>query len=173
MPQDYIAIAVIRRAIGLEGYCAVEPFGETFGQLKPPVAVFLGADDSDLQEAVLEKVQLRPRGYVALLNVAHDRTEAEKLNGKKILVAQDLLPSLKEGEYYHFELEGLSVVSDETGEVLGVVKDIVNLPSTDAFEVSLKDGHEVLIPYNQDAVLKVEKETERIIVRWSYLEELL
>ncbi|MFW6245463.1 MAG: ribosome maturation factor RimM [Fibrobacterota bacterium] len=173
MPQEHIAIAAIRRAIGLEGYCAVEPFGETFGQLKPPVAVLIGSDDSGLQETVLEKVQERPRGFVALFSAAHDRTEAEKLNGKKIHIVQDLLPPLQEGDYYHFELEGLSVVSDETGEVLGVVKDVVNLPSTDAFDVSLKDGHEVLIPYNQDAVLKVEKETGRIIVRWSYLEELL
>ncbi|MFP4163026.1 MAG: ribosome maturation factor RimM [Chitinispirillaceae bacterium] len=172
MSQELVAIAMIRGAIGLEGYCAVETFGETFASLKPPVAVVIGTD-ADSREVVLEKMQLRPRGYVALFSVAHDRTGAEMLNGERIYIDQKSLPPLGEGEFYHFELEGMSVVADSTGETVGVVKNVVNLPSTDAFEVTLDNGHEVLIPYIEDAVVRVENKTGRIIVRWSYLEELL
>ncbi len=173
MSQDLVAIAAIKRAIGLEGYCAVEPFGATLANLELPAEVQIGPDEKHLRTVNLEEIEQRPKGLVARFSAAQDRTQAERLNGLLIFVKEGDIPPLSEGQYYHFELKGMALISDETGQEIGVVRDVVNLPSTDAFNVALANGHEVLVPYNEQAVIKVEKESRRIIVRWSYLEELL
>jgi len=173
MSQELVAIAIIKRAVGLEGYCGVLPFGETFGRLKPPFSVRLGSDGRNTREVTLEKVKLREKGYIALFDIAHDRTEAEKLQGENIYIAEERLPALEDGEYYHFHLKEMAVISEATGAKLGRVKDVVKLPSMDALEIVLTNGYEIVIPYNEQAVVKVDAQEKRVIVSDSYIEELL
>ncbi|MDR0306950.1 MAG: ribosome maturation factor RimM [Chitinispirillales bacterium] len=173
MPQELVAIAIVKRAVGLEGYCGILPFGETFDRLKPPVSVYLGADERSAVEVTIENVKPRDQGDIVLFSIAHDRTEAEKLQGSNVYIREDKLPALEEGQHYHFHLKGMKVVSESTGSKIGLVKDVVNLPSMDALEITLMNGHEIIMPYNERAVVKVNVEEKRIIVSDSYIEELL
>jgi len=171
--MDLIAIAVIKRAIGLDGLCGAMPHGETFARLKTPVTVYIGETDRQTREAVLEKVSVRPQGPVAQFNIAKDRTEAERLQGLNVYIGENQLPALGEGEYYHFHLKGMTVVSEYSGSRIGTVKDTVNLPSMDALEVTLTNGRDVVIPYNEQAIVRVDNEKKMIVVSDSYIEELL
>ena len=171
--MDLVAIAVIKRAIGLDGYCGIMPYGETFERLKTPVTVYIGEDERRAREAVLEKITQRPQGFAALFSIAHDRTEAEKLPGLCVYVREDRLPALSDGQYYHFRLKGMAVVSESSDVQIGAVKDTVNLPSTDALEITLLNGREIIVPYNERAVLKVDTEKKKIVICDSYIEELL
>jgi 16S rRNA processing protein RimM len=174
MAQEFVAIAVVKRAVGLEGYCGILPFGETIDYLKPPVLVRLGDSEADSREVTLEKVILREQqGYIALFDIARDRTEAEKLKGGNVYIRESDLPALEEGEFYHFHLKGMAVVNQSNGAKIGTVKDVVNLPSMDALEITLTNGYEIVVPYNEQAVIKVDTEEKRIIVSDTYIEELL
>lgn len=122
----------------------------------------------------LEKVILREhKGYIALFDIARDRTEAEKLKGENVYISEDNLPALEEGGFYHFHLKGMAVVSRSSGAKIGTVKDVVNLPSTDALEITLANGYEIVVPYNEQAVIKIDTEEKRVIVSDTYIEELL
>jgi 16S rRNA processing protein RimM len=171
--MDLVAIAIIKRAVGLDGTVGVMPHGETFGRLKTPVTVYIGDDEKRAREVVLEKVAMRPQGYSALFDIARDRTEAEKLQGLNVYIGEDQLPKLEDGGYYHFHLKGMAVVSQSSGNKIGIVKDSVNLPSTDALEITLTRGYEIIIPYNEQSVIKVDEDKKEIIVSDSYIEELL
>lgn len=171
--MDLVAIAVVKRAVGLDGLCGLHPHGETLGRLKLPTAVRIGEDERYTREAVLEKVSMRPQGYAAKFDVASDRTQAETMQGLSVYITEDQLPPLDEGEFYHFHLKGMAVVSQLSGKKLGTVRDTVNLPSTDALEVVLTNGNEVIIPYNDDAVIKVDAENKTIVVSDTYIEELI
>jgi len=171
--MNLIAIAVIKRAIGLQGHCGVMAYGETLERINTPVAVFIGENDWRTREITLEDVELRPQGYVVLLSGIDNRDAAEDIQGLSLYVDEAQLPKLADGEYYHFHLKGMKVVSASTGGEIGTVHDTVNLPSTDALEVMLTSGHEIVIPYNDQAVLKVDKEGKTITVNDSYIEELL
>ncbi|MDR2729238.1 MAG: ribosome maturation factor RimM [Chitinispirillales bacterium] len=173
MAQEFIAIAVVKRAVGLEGYCGALPFGKTFSYLKPPVLVRLGSNENSSREVTLENVISREQGYIVRFDIAHDRTEAEKLKGENIYIREDNLPALEEGEFYHFHLKGMAVVNQSNGAKIGMVKDVVNLPSMDALEITLNNGHEIVVPYNEQAVIKVDIEEKRITVSDTYIEELL
>jgi len=171
--MDLIAIAVIKRAIGLQGHCGVMAYGETLGRLKTPAAVRIGESDRRARQITLSLVELRPQGYVVLLEGINDRDAAEAVQGQCLYVGEDQLPKLADGEDYHFHLKGMKVVSASTGAEIGTVRDTVNLPSTDALEVVLTNGHDIVIPYNKQAVLKVDKAGKTITVDDSYIEELL
>jgi len=171
--MDLVAIAVIKRAVGLDGHCGVMVYGETLGRIETPAAVYVGESEKRARAVTLETVELRPQGYVVLFDEIRDRNAAEAVQGLNLYVDENLLPKLAEGEYYHFHLRGMEVVSASTGGKIGTVRDTVNLPSMDALEVVLTTGREIVIPYNEQAVLKVDNETESIIVNDSYIEELL
>jgi 16S rRNA processing protein RimM len=171
--MDLVAIAVIKRAIGLSGHCGVMAYGETLGRIDTPVAVFIGENDKRVREIKLTDVELRPQGYVVLFEGINDRNAAEDAQGLNIYISEDKLPKLADGEYYHFQLKGMKVISDSTGGEIGTVRDTVNLPSTDALEVMLTNGHEIVIPYNEQAVIKVDNENKTVTVNDSYIEELL
>ncbi|MCL2182464.1 MAG: ribosome maturation factor RimM [Chitinispirillia bacterium] len=171
--MDLVAIAIIKRAVGLDGCCGVAPYGETFERLKAPVAVYIGEDGRSAFETVLEEKTLRPQGWAVVLRDVAGRTAAERIQGQNIYIREDHLPKLGDGQYYHFHLKGMAVVGQSSGEKIGTVRDAVNLPSMDGLDVALLNGHEVIIPYNDQAVVSVDGEKKVIVVSDSYLEELL
>jgi 16S rRNA processing protein RimM len=171
--MDLVAIAIIKRAIGLDGLCGVRPHGETLERLKTPVTVYIGDDERRTREAVMEKLVSRQQGPAAVFDIARDRTEAEKLTGQNVYIREDELPPLEDGQYYHFHLKGMAVVSESLGNKIGIVKDTVNLPSTDALEITLMSGYDIIVPYNEQAVVRVDEAERVIVVSDSYIEELL
>jgi len=171
--MDLVAIAIIKRAVGLDGLCGVKPYGETFERLKAPVAVYIGEDERSAREAVIEKSTLRPQGWAVQLRDVADRTAAERLHGMNVYIREDQLPKLDDGQYYHFHLKGMAVVSESTGSRIGTVRDTVNLPSMDALDVVLTNGGDVIVPYNDQAIVSVDGEKKVIVVSDSYIEELL
>jgi len=171
--MELIAIAVIKRAVGLQGRCSVLAYGETLGRIKTPITVYIGENERRVREVTLEEVESRPHAYLVALSGIGDRDAAEGILGQSVYVDETRLPKLAEGEYYHFHLKGMKVISASNGSEIGTVRDTVNLPSTDALEVVLTNGHDIVIPYNDQAVVKVDGEGKTITVNDSYIEELL
>jgi len=94
-----------------------------------------------------------------------DIDSAKLLIGKVLAVKKDDLPKLKEGLYYIFELVGLICESTE-GKRLGVVKDLIELPASDAL-VILEDGldkKEFMVPMVKAIVKQIDLEGRRVII---------
>ncbi|HXE73876.1 MAG TPA: ribosome maturation factor RimM, partial [Candidatus Nitrosotenuis sp.] len=66
------------------------------------------------------------------------------------------LVELEEGEYWHFQLEGLEVRTPE-GEVVGRLTAVLSTPAHDIYAVAGPRG-EVLIPAVEEYVLEVNLE---------------
>lgn len=94
-----------------------------------------------------EQVLLRLRGYDSI-------EQAEQIVGSQVLLAEHLLPELKEDEYYWGQLEGLRVVDRERGEI-GQLRGLLSTAAHDTYVVQ---GHlgEVLIPAVHQFVVKVD-----------------
>jgi len=74
------------------------------------------------------------------------------------------LPRLPEGQYYHHQLLGLSVV-DETGQVLGELAEILETGANDVYLVKTPLGKELLLPAIEDVILGVPLERKEMSVR--------
>jgi 16S rRNA processing protein RimM len=81
--------------------------------------------------------------------------------GTELAVPRETLPELpaEEGEYYAFELVGLSV-EQEDGRQLGRVREVLEYPANDVLE--LDSG--LFLPLVEACVRSVDVEGERIVV---------
>jgi 16S rRNA processing protein RimM len=61
---------------------------------------------------------------------------------------------LKPGEYYHHQILGLKVISDQ-GEELGEITEIIQTGSNDVYAV-IKDQQELLLPALKDVILAID-----------------
>lgn len=89
--------------------------------------------------------------------------EVEKFRDGIIKVSESQLGDLNEGEYYYHEIIGCSVATID-GEELGKVSEILSPGANDVWVVKGKGGKELLIPYIEDVVKKVDIKEKIILI---------
>ena len=89
--------------------------------------------------------------------------EARPLVGEALTVPLASVPSPPEGEYFHYQLLGLRVLTEE-GEYLGRITEILETGSNDVYVVS-GDAGQVLIPALADVIRKVQVDEGLMEVR--------
>jgi len=169
---DFITVGVIGKAVGLQGFCRIRVFGKTLEE-KIPETLYLGQGPKHTTAVSLEKIRPDKTGYAARFSGCTRREDAEALRGKYIYVKSDDLHGLEEDEFYHFELEGMQVLSGDEGNLVGTVVTVHNYPTTDAIEVKRTNGRTVILPFNKECVLSVDTQEKKIMVSPDKLEELL
>ena len=87
---------------------------------------------------------------------------ARALMGQSITVPPEAVPQLPDGEYFHFQLLGLRVLTQE-GEDLGRLGDILVTGSNDVYVVS-GPGGEVLVPALAGVIMNVELDQGIMVV---------
>jgi 16S rRNA processing protein RimM len=94
----------------------------------------------------------------------HDRTAAEGLRGVVLTadVPDDEVPDDPE-EFFDHQLRGLSVRTAD-GTVIGVVDDVVHLPSQDLLSVHREAGREVLVPFVAEIVTDIDVDAGTVTV---------
>ena len=113
------------------------------------------------------------KGSIAKLAGVDDRNAAELLRGHSIHIPESSLPGLKDGEFYWRDLIGcrveLSVVDKNLS--LGCVDHLIETGANDVLVVRPTeesiDDRERLIPWlEDDVIVAVDIESQRISVRW-------
>jgi 16S rRNA processing protein RimM len=173
MQQDWIAIAVVKRPVGLEGFCAVEAFGDTFSALTTPCSVLRGKNLESASDATVTEIVALPKEFRCRFADAPDRTAAEALRGQRLFIGQEMLPKREPGRFYHYELKGLAVFGDEDDSQIGTVIEVHNFPSVDTLEVKLEAGPTVLLPLMDLAIASIDSAAGRIVARQTYIREIL
>jgi 16S rRNA processing protein RimM len=123
------------------------PQPETFRVLKE---ILVG----EQRYQVLRAAQGRRHVLLHLAGVG-DRTQAEALVGLEVAGEAHRFPPLPEGEYYCFQLLGLTVVDAEAGTVLGVLADILPTGAHDVYVVR-RDRREVLLPAIPEVIRDID-----------------
>ncbi|MBD3242493.1 MAG: 16S rRNA processing protein RimM [Chitinivibrionales bacterium] len=170
--REPVALGVIGRPRGIRGECRVTAFGRTLECLPLPLTVAVGPGNGPWRELELREVRQSPHGFTCRFGGIEDRDAAESLRNQLISVDRADLPELEQGEYYHFELEGLQVV-DEHGAPLGTVVRVHNYPTVDALEVRREKGGTFILPMRDEIVETIEPSAGQVRVRAGALEELL
>lgn len=86
---------------------------------------------------------------------------AEKLKFTRLFAKEEDLPKLAEGEYYFFQLKGLTAVLPDESE-LGKVTDVIENNASNLLEITKTDGEKVLVPNIPVFVSGVDLENEKI-----------
>lgn len=148
---------------GVRGAVKIFPYGETLGQLSAgDKLISVASDGAAEREITLLGLGGQKRSYIGTFEEIRDLEQAREMAGKELLIPEDRLPALPEGEYYHFQLIGLRVET-RAGEELGSIRSILETGSNDVYVVE-KEGKEILIPAIEDVIVEVDLEAKKVIV---------
>jgi len=104
----------------------------------------------------------RHRLLVSFEGVA-DRTTAEGLSGRYLLISSSDAGTLPEGQFWPHQLVGCEVVT-EGGTSLGRVREVMHTAANDVWAADGPDG-EVLVPALKDLIREVDLPGRRVVVR--------
>ena len=85
------------------------------------------------------------------------------LTGKLLTVDRSEAAPLQEGEYYTFDIIGLTVY-DMDGKELGKVENVLRTGSNDVYQARRTDGGELLIPALKAVVKEIDVPGSRMVV---------
>jgi len=158
-----IPIGKVVKTHGVRGAVKIYPYGETLGELdtgEKLLAVAPGGEGG--RELTLAGLRPRKQGWIGEFDEITNMDQALALAGSELLMPEERLPALSEGEYYHYQLIGLAVETGD-GRPIGVLKAILETGSNDVYVVA-DGGKELLIPALEDVIRRVDLENRKIIV---------
>ncbi len=154
----WITVGRIVAPHGVRGDLRVLPETERPAMFKKLKKLVLGGRSYDVRSS-------RPHKNVYIIHLAgvEDRNGAEPLVGTPVEIPVSELPKLPEGEYYYFQLIGLTVVSD-TGDTVGTLTEIIETGANNVYAVKTAEGKEIYLPAIPSCVLSVQLEKKTMTV---------
>ncbi len=120
--------------------------------------------DNNLVPFFIEKSSLQKSNLLRVKFEEVDSEEdAEDLMKCDLYLPLNLLPELKEDQFYFHEVIGFTV-EDESYGTVGILTGINDTTSQALFEIE-KNGKQILIPMNDEFLQKVDKKNKTIFVK--------
>ena len=166
MPEPrYLAVGRIVRPHGIRGELRVHVltgYPERLGQhtcfyVTPP------GHPEAAQRYPVENMRWHRRTLLLKLGGCDDRNAAERLRDMLVQIPIEEAVPLEEGEYYHFQLIGVQVETED-GEQLGQVAEVLETDAHDVYAVRGRRG-EMLLPAVDDVVLELDLDRRQMVVR--------
>jgi len=159
-----VVIARVAKAFGIRGEAAAEiltDFPERFDDVSN-VTLRRGATE---RPAELERFRFHKERVLLKFKGVETMSDAELLVGFDVVVSDDELYELPEGEdfFYEFDLVGCTVET-AGGEPVGTVESVLRTGGQDLLSVRKRDGREVLVPFVDEICVEVDVAAKRIVV---------
>lgn len=164
--EEFIEIGEIVRAHGINGEVKVKKLTSDSARFKRLKLVYI-------DEKPYKIMQLRDADdfvYLRFIGVS-DRNTAASLKGKFISVNRVNAIDLEEGEYFIVDLVGASIVT-ESGNKLGIIKDIFSFGAADVIEATGERGN-FSFPFLKKIVSEIDIESKLFVVKAEELEKVV
>ena len=162
----YLLIGEILRPHGIMGEVrmkVITHYPERLSRLKT-VYLTTSPDSTKITEYSLDSVRLHQAYALLKFKGIHDRDQADLLRQLVVMVAiGDAIP-LDEGELYLYQLVGLTVQT-ESGETLGILREVLETGANDVYIVDSPRYGEVLIPATPETIRSTDIATRLMTVR--------
>ena len=152
--QTFLAIGKVVKAFGVRGEIVVRSFADSPSRFERLKSVFIGPDEATAREIRVEGVRVEARGVRLKLAGTDDRTAAEKFAGTLVFVDGKNRVKPPRGRFFVHEVVGLRVL-DETGRVVGAVREVLKLPAQDVYVIE-RHGRDILVPAVKEFVQEID-----------------
>ena len=164
MPEDLVLIARVRKPHGIKGELEIESFSWDENRFDKLKRVFLRDREGVLSERTIESARSTNRGILIRISGIEDRNASESMRGAEIFIPEAERATLPEGRAYHDQIVGMTVIDDETGEAIGAVKSVLDMPASDVFVLDL-GGNERLVSNVGEEVVRFDIASKELRVR--------
>ncbi|MEE0777219.1 MAG: ribosome maturation factor RimM [Bacillota bacterium] len=150
-----IHVGKIVAAHGIRGEVKVAPYTDNPCRFKKGGKLFVEKRNEYLTIASC-RVQGDDILLVRFVSI-EDRNEAESMKGSMLSIPKEKAAPLPAGQYYFFQLEGLTV-EEENGNTIGIVSDLVEGGAHDIYRIDCGNGDYTQIPALKSIVTKIDLE---------------
>ena len=138
MGEKFLEAGVIANTHGLHGEIKIHPWADSPDFLTGFDRLFI-----DGKPVGVISMRVHKNSVIASLEGIADIDSAIKLKNKTVSVSRDDV-SPEDGKYFIVDLIGLTAIDAKSGENLGKLSDVLQLPSNDVYVI---DGErEILVP---------------------------
>jgi 16S rRNA processing protein RimM len=159
-PPEFLAVGHIVRPHGVRGGLKVSATSDLIFKLQPAAVVYLGPDKIS---AIVKTLRLHRKEFLLFIEGVTTREAAEKWREAGIFICYAELDPLPDGEFFHWQIVGLKVVTT-TGEELGRIEEIIQTGANDVYVVRDRSGKEIMLPAIESVIQEVDLENKRIVV---------
>lgn len=161
LPSDWICVLRLASAHGIRGQIKASCFLEEISLLKK----FDELKDITGESYRVLSYRMGTKGHVILqIEGLETPEDALKLRGLSLYGPRDVLPVLKEEEFYHQDLIGM-IATLEDGKILKV-RGVYNFGAGDVLELEAQAPHEgsYMMPFRKEAVFEVNLDKRILII---------
>jgi 16S rRNA processing protein RimM len=155
----FLEIGRIKASHGVRGGMRVQVLCDNPNRFLVLKQVYVGQERTPFR--VLEARLLAKQALLLLDGISSPEKVAPWRESIVYVSAADSDP-LEPGEYYHHQILGLAVISDQ-GERLGEITEIITTGSNDVYVV-VKDQQELLLPALKDVILVIDLSLQTMTV---------
>lgn len=165
IPEDLVLVGYIAGAYGLQGWVRIRPYSAEADALLHAKTWWL--DKPEMRDVTRMQAREHSGDIVAQLMGVADRDAAEALKGATVQVSRSHFPALADDEFYWVDLIGMTVENLQ-GEALGTVADMMDNGAHPILRVKPEadERQEMLIPFVDQFVIKVDREARKITADW-------
>ncbi|MBR5381513.1 MAG: 16S rRNA processing protein RimM [Oscillospiraceae bacterium] len=135
---------------GVRGEVKIEPWCDSAKDFCRLGRIFI-----DGREIKMTSARVHRETVIAALEGVDDIDAAVRLKNKVVFLDRADMP-LPEGSHFVSDLIGLDAVDDKSGEKLGVVSDVLELPAGQIYEI--KGARDILVPAVPEFVVSIDTE---------------
>lgn len=160
--DDMLRVGVITSPHGIRGEVNVFPTTDDPMQFKTWKTLTL-VQKKEKKEVGLVSARFFKQMVILALEGITDRDQAEGLRQAELYIRRDQARPCEENENFITDIIGLKVISEE-GQELGTCTDVLQTGANDVYVITCGDGKEVLFPAIPQCILKVDLETQTMLV---------
>ena len=158
-----IAVGRITRSIGLKGELNVSLLTDTPQRFEKLKTVWIGIDESLAVKHTVTAVRVTRSAAVVKLKGVDSRTAGDSLRSQLVFIAAKDVVMPNKGSYFIHDIVGMSVET-ESGEPVGTVQEVMQLPANDVWVV-VEGEKEFLIPAIKDVIRSVDVQRRKVVIR--------
>lgn len=160
--EDLLRVGVISSTHGIKGEVKVFPTTDDRNRFKELKMILLDTG-KEQKELEIENVKFFKQFVILKFKGIDNINDIEKYKGKDLLITRENAAVLSEGEFFICDLIGLQA-EEEDGSFLGELAEVLQTGANDVFVIKTKQGKEILIPYIDDCVKKIDIGEKRMVV---------
>lgn len=173
MPEPIVSIGQFGKPFGVKGWIKVHSFTNPVHNLLDylpsclirPLPTPHAQGEKKWAPLALENAKLHQEQIILKIKGIDTPEAVQSYTHWHLGIPQALLPPLKPGEYYWYQLIGLTVYTTHS-QCLGVITGLFSTGANDVLEVEQEGTKKRLIPCVPQVLLRVDLEAQRVTVDW-------
>jgi 16S rRNA processing protein RimM len=157
----YLMIGKLRRSHGIHGEMLMDVQTDFPERIKVGNHVFVGQKHKEL---IISGLRPMNKDLLVGFDGYGDCEQVAIYCNQPVYIKTESVSDLPEGEFYHHEVVGMSVV-DEAEKPIGIILEILVTGANDVYVIESPAGEEILVPAIKSVVISISREKHKMVVR--------